>query len=241
MVKKLFALASVTALTGLMAAVAASGCSSSTVVDATPVTEAGPDAKVTPKEAGKDPDPEETGAGTCPTTTPVTEADIGLTWVAPGPVQDACTQDNLDALKAVFAKGKGSASYKDIEASLGANCAACAFTPVKGTRWGVIIKDGANVAADNSSGSCFGQLSTPECGKAVFELDACIDIACPQADCPDRAACTPKAVKGACKSFAGPFQKACTDPTVPESCNNFVKTIVVSCGGGADGGKDSGL
>jgi hypothetical protein len=244
MVKKLFALASVTALTGLMAAVAASGCSSSTVVDTTPTTEAGPDVKTTPKDATVEPDDAEPpGPGTCPTTTPVTAADIGLTWVAPGPPQDVCSQQNLDDLKALFDAGKGSAKYTDIEKTLGTTCAPCVFTASKGARWGLIIKDGANIVADNSSGSCFGQLSTAECGKATFELDACTDIACPQTDCgTDTQACATKAGKGACKSFVTAFQTACPDAqTLIDNCTNFVRIIEVSCGGGPDGGKDSSL
>ncbi|CAN5924612.1 hypothetical protein BH11MYX4_BH11MYX4_65840 [soil metagenome] len=242
MVKKLFALASVTALTGLMAAVAASGCSSSTVVDTTPTIEAGPDVKVTPKDAAPIDEPD-TGPATCPTTTPVTSADIGLTWVAPGAPQSVCNQGDLDALKKVFADGKGSAKYTDIEKSLGATCGPCVFTAVKGARWGMIIKDGANVVADNSLGACFGALSTAECGKARFEIDSCLDIACPQQDCgTDTQACNTKALKGACKSFVAPYTTACTDENaLIASCTNFVRIIEVTCGGGPDAGLDSGI
>ena len=243
MVKKLFALASVTALTGLMAAVAASGCSSSTVVDTTPPAEAGSDAKTKPVvEAG----PEDDAAvppGTCPTPDPVTSADIGLTWVPPGPPQAVCGQADLDALKKVFADGKGSAKYTDIEAALGATCGPCVFTAKTGARWGMIIKDGAKIAADNSLGACFGALSTAECGKARFEIDSCLEIACPQSDCgTDTKACNAKALKGACKSFVAPYTTACPDETtLIDNCTNFVRIIEVTCGGGADGGLDSGI
>jgi len=243
MVKKLFALASVTALTGLMAAVAASGCSSTTTVD--PGTaETGVDAKTdAPAKVDAATPEEDTGAGTCPTTTPVTAADIGLTWVAPGAPQNVCNQADLDALKAVFAAGKGSAKYSDIEKSLGATCGPCVFTAVKGTRWGMIIKDGANPVADNSLGACFGALSTAECGKARFEIDSCLDIACPQSDCgTDTSACNTKALKGACKSFVTPYTAACPDESaLLTNCANFVRIIEITCGGGADGGLDSGI
>ena len=242
MVKKLFALASVTALTGLMAAVAASGCSSSSPLpEASPTPDASTDVKVTPKEASVDPVDE--AGGTCPTTTPVTAADIGLTWVAPGAPQNVCNQADLDALKAVFDAGKGSAKYSDIEKSLGATCGPCVFTAVKGARWGMIIKDGANPVADNSLGACFGALSTAECGKARFEIDSCLDIACPQSDCgTDTSACNTKALKGACKSFVTPYTTACPDETaLLTNCANFVRIIEITCGGGADGGLDSGL
>jgi len=239
MVKKMFALASVTALSGLMAAVAASGCSSTTTVD-NPGAETGvPDAKL---EAAVKPDTSvdtDAPADTCPAPTPITATDIGLTWVAPGAPQAVCDQSNLDALKKVFADGKGSAKYTDIEKSLGATCAACVFTPKAGARWGVIIKDGTNIAADNSSGSCYAQNSTAECGKATFELDACVDIACPQSECTDAAACTKKAVaaKGPCATFTKAFQTGCPDAAaLGDLCDNFIKTIVASCGGGPEAG-----
>jgi len=248
MVKKLFALASVTALTGLMAAVAASGCSSTTTVDATPTPEAGPDAKTPLKEAGPDPDPdpEETGPATCPTPTPVTEADIGLTWLAPGTPQSVCGQADLDALKALFAAGKGSAKYSEIEKALSATCGPCVFTAKAGPRWGVIIKDGAQIAADNSQGACFGVLATAECGKARFNIDSCLDIACPRQECGSDAtafrACNTKALKGACKSFVAPYTTACPDEeSLIKNCNSFTRVIEVVCGGGADGGLDSGI
>ena len=242
MVKKLFALASVTALTGLMAAVAASGCSSSTPEPATPITEAGPDVKPKPDVDSSDPD-EPDVVSTCPTTTPVTAADIGLTWVAPGAPQSVCGQSDLDALKKVFADGKGSAKYTDIEKALGTTCGPCVFTAKAGARWGMIIKDGANIIADNSLGACFGALSTAECGKARFEIDSCLDIACPQTDCgTDTSACNTKALKGACKSFVAPYTTACPDEdTLIKNCANFVRIIEVTCGGGADGGLDSGI
>ena len=246
MVKKLFALASVTALTGLMAAVAASGCSSTTTVDGTPTAETGPDAKGPLKEAAP-PDPDvEAGPATCPAPTPVTEADIGLTWVAPGTPQSVCGQADLDALKALFAAGKGSAKYVDIEKALGATCGPCVFTAKAGARWGVIIKDGAQIAADNSQGACFAVLSTTECGKARFNIDSCLDIACPQQECgSDEAsarACNTKALKGPCKAFVAPYTTACPDETtLLKNCNSFTRVIEVVCGGGPDGGLDSGI
>ena len=236
MVKKMFALASVTALTGLIAAVAASGCSSTTTVDNPPAEAGLTDTKV---EAAvkKDADPVEAEAATCPKATPITAADIGLTWIAPGAPQSVCDQSNLDALKKVFADGKGSAKYTDIEKSLGATCGACVFTQVKGTRWGVILKDGANIAGDNSSGSCAGQNAGAACGKAAFELDACGDLACPQTECTDQQACFKKAfaAKGPCGTFAASYRTDCAalDTT---ACDNFIKTIVASCGGGPEGG-----
>ena len=243
MVKKLFALASVTALTGLIAAVAVAGCSSTnTVTDPgaeTSVTDAKVEAAVK-----KDAEPEDSSTTTtCPDMSKAfTAADIGLTWIAPGAPQSVCDQSNLDALKAVFAAGKGSAKYSDIEKSLGATCAACVFTPVKGARWGVIVKDGTTIAGNNSAGSCNAQYQGDACGKAAFEADACAVIACPQQECTDRAACQKKAfaAKGPCSTFAAGYRSACTKD-IGDVCDNFIKTIVASCGGGGDAGLDASL
>ena len=145
MVKKLFALASVTALTGLIAAVAASGCSSTTTVDpGTPET--GTDAKPTPKEAAPPDPPEEAGAKTCPEATPITAADIEAQskWLPPAPTSAVCTQKNMDDFKALFAKGAPTTglTFKNINTVLGPDCAACAFSAKTATQLAAVIIEG---------------------------------------------------------------------------------------------------
>ena len=179
----------------------------------------------------------------CPSTQPVVVADIGLTWVAPGPAREVCTQADLDALRTVFGSGSGAATYADIEKVLSFACRPCVFTNVVGPRWGMIIKDGAKIVADNTLGACFGVLSTPECGEMRFQIDACLDIACPQAACgTNTESCNTKALVGACKSFLDRYAAACPDErTLLEQCGNFLRTTEVTCGGGADAGLDSSL
>ncbi len=240
MVKKLFALASVTALTGLMVSVAGAGCSSTTTEPGA-AADAATDAKKPPVEAGPEP---EAGPETCPDPAAVVKAaDLAaLNWMAPGAVQNVCNQTDYDSLKAVFDAGKGSASFKAIKESLSPTCQACVFTPAKGgTRWGMVAETDKG-AYDNRSGSCYAQLSTAECGKAIFELETCGNVVCPQDECTDQQTCIGKAVKGPCKEFATTFQAACTDQTVGDKCDDFFKTIQVSCGGGGDvdGGVDAG-
>jgi hypothetical protein len=189
-------------------------------------------------------DPDEPSSnGLCPMTVVITAADIGLTWVAPGPSQAVCNQQNLDDLKALLAAGNGVAKYADIESALGPTCGACVFTGRSDARWGMIIKDGANVIADNSQGACFGVLETAQCGKARFEIDACLSIACPPSDCgTDTSACNQKALKGACRAFVSPYFNACKDEQrLTGTCTSFVRIVEVTCGGGPDAGLDSGL
>jgi hypothetical protein len=248
MFKKMFALASVTALTGLVAAVAASGCSS-TVTPATDTAETG----VPPAEAGK-PKPNEggttpeveAGPATCPSTTAITVAEVqaSFKWQPPGPVQTACTQKNLDDLSALFKKGMGSAKYTEIKTTLGNTCAACAFTKQTATAWGLFLEDASGkVAYDNSVDACLAIVDSTACGKADAEFQACADTAC--ADCADQptfTTCTrdPKLAKGACKAFVAPLQAACTKNTEAQAyCNSATSILAVVCGGGPDGGLDA--
>jgi hypothetical protein len=241
MFKKIFALASVTALTGLVASVAAAGCSSTTTTaaaDDASVADTGPVKK--PVEAGPDPD---AGPATCPSTATITAASIqaSFTWKSPGGAQAVCNQANLDALNALFTKGGGSAAYSEIKTAIGATCAACAFSKATATKWGLFLEDASGtVVYDNSHAACESIIDTAACAKADAEYNTCLDTAC--ADCADQAttdACYPKAGKVACKAVGDAAATACTaDATL---CDNTVSILAVVCGGGPDGGLDAGL
>lgn len=242
MVKKLFVLASITALTGLVTATVGSGCSSTTVssndgVDSSMAKEAGPK----PVEAGP-PDPEpEAGPGTCPSTDPITAADIEMSfkWVAPAAPQSLCNQKNLDDLKQLFVTGKGSAKFEDIRTSLGTTCSPCVFTKQADANWGPIVQT-AKGFLQNDEGSCAAQYEGAACGKALFESSICFRIACPQADCTDQTACVGKAAKGACKGLVAAANTACPNLSATlDLCGGILDSIAVNCGGGKDSGLDS--
>jgi ubiquitin len=240
--KKIFALASVTALTGLVASVAGAGCSSTTTTsasdDASVATDTG--AKKPAVEAGPDPD---AGPATCPTTAEITAASIqaSFTWKSTGGAQSACVQKNLDDLAALFTKGGGSATYTDIKTTLGATCAACAFTKETATKWGLFLEDASGKTVyDNSHAACESIIDTQACAKADAEFNTCLDTAC--ADCADQTttdACYPKAVKGACKTVGAAASTACTADAT--ACDSAVSVLAIVCGGGPDGGLDAGL
>lgn len=247
MFKKMFALASVTALTGLVATVAAAGCSSTTTAAGTDTDAAVAtgDAAVKPKDAAPaDPD---TGVGpaTCPTTDAITVADVeaSFKWNPPAAPQSVCTQKNLDDLRALFKTGMGSAKFTDIQTTLGTTCGACVFTPSTATAWGLFLTDtSGKVVGDNSGPSCLAQIDSAACGKADAEFTACTDSAC--ADCAtDQAtidACTTKAAKGACKAVTAAAGTACTKTAEAKTfCSDTLSIIAVSCGGGPDGGLDA--
>jgi hypothetical protein len=246
MVKKLFALASVTALTGLMAATAASGCSSSSPgATETDAATAGDTSKAMPPKDSGATDDGAMPAGTCPTTDPITAADIEmqLKWVPPAAPQSVCTQKNIDDLRALFVKGMGSAKFTDIETTLGATCSPCVFTPTTAANWGPLVKDPMGYL-QNEVGSCLAQVENAACGKAFFEFDTCLVAACPASDCGDQTAidaCQTKAAKGACKALNATVGTACpkisTELAMGGICADTLNSIAVSCGGGVvDGG-----
>lgn len=253
MVKKLFALASVTALTGLMAATAASGCSSTTTssADTNDAAQSGDTSKppTPPKDAAPSTDDAATAPAVCPSTTEITAADIEMTfkWVAPKPIQNVCTQKNLDDLKALFVKGMGGAKYTEIKTTLGANCAACAFSKKDAANWQLFVEDGIGFIS-NSTASCLATVENAACGKAAFEFDICLRSVCSQADCGmDQtaiSACQKKAVKGACKKLSTDFGTACganLQADLTDKCTGPVADLAVVCGGGPDGGLDSSV
>ena len=266
MVKKLFGLASVTVLTGLVMAVSAGGCSSTqiytypeeaglppktVVVDPPPTptstsTTPTPVPTVDPKpDAGKKPAPDagdtDSGpgpGGVCPTTTPITAAEIDaqLNWKAPAAFTNVCTQQNIDDLKLLFknAPAGGGVKFADIKTSLGATCAACAFSPIAGATWQVFVEDAVG-AVDNRTGSCFAQRSGAACGKARFRWETCLDTACSPVDCGAGSiqVCIAKAQKGACSALTTDYAAACPNEAADlPPCGNIFGAIATSCSGG---------
>jgi hypothetical protein len=252
LVKKLFALASISGLTGLLAVSAASGCSSTTTAaaDGTDATTGGDTTKVVPKEAAAE--DTSTGPAICPTTDPITAADIDsqLKWAPPKAPQAVCTQQNLDDLKALIIKnGAAGTKFTDIQTTLGATCAACAFSKDTDTNWQVYVQTTSGFLSNRTS-SCAAQVEGEACGKAYFQADICLKIACSATDCggdAEVAACQKKAAGtgGACNALGQAFINACpnekTTFAADGPCASSPAAIAVTCGGGLDGGLDASL
>src|SRR6185436_3469207 len=105
--KRVFTIAGITAVSGLMMATSASGCSSETIqvdqgaVDATPDVTKKPPPDALP--------PEDTGPATCPPDTEITAAEIEQqvgAWKQPAAVSNVCKQADIDAIKSLFASAK---------------------------------------------------------------------------------------------------------------------------------------
>jgi hypothetical protein len=185
MVKKLFALASVTALTGLVSAATSVGCSddnSATGGDAATDArrETGP---VTPGD--EEPEPK-----SCMVTTPL---DFSAEPYAPpnihlGVCTDANFQALLDYLNAQLDKAdkgdKEALKFTNTQwaegAKLSTECAACVFTKDNASNWGAIIGDKVKDTFVNYNwGGCMNVVTGSEqCGKTFQQLYECRLEAC---------------------------------------------------------------
>jgi hypothetical protein len=251
MVKKLFALASVTGLSGLVIAVAAAGCSSTTTIPgdvpdtgATP-TDSGKGKETTPPK-GDDDDTTEAGPATCPSTDPVAAAD--LPWMPPTPTKvGACTQAQLDEFNKFLTDNPTTtnAQFIDhIKKSSPTTCGACVVTDAAAATWGPLPSSNGDLVTINI-GSCFSLVSGKEaCGKAIQNEFDCEFVAC--GDCTDDTAfdsCRTKSQKGACKPYVSGIATACNGvpATVDDACGSFFDSMRVQCVSlTADGGVDGG-
>ncbi len=258
--KKLFALASFTAIAGAMVAMPTTGCSSSTTV--TGGSDAAPDAKkTTPPPVGSDDGGGDDGGtmmgGTCPNTTAITTADLDgqFGWKAPHPIQKVCTAADIKALSDAF-DNSANKTYDDIIKDISgkitdAACLGCIVTDKTATQWGPIFKDA--MGALPNFGACYAAFpgSNAACGKANEYLELCVLIACN--DCTDQnsfnACAASKGLKTACADPIKQYQTACSgvpgfgDMTSPleKACGDIVDGASTLCQGGIyDGGVADG-
>lgn len=175
MVKKLFALASVTALAGIVSAVGAAGCSE-TVVEDSPTDAGSPDTGAK-KEAGP-PEEEEPEPESCLTKDPIDATKIPYTkaLVAAG----ACTaKEQEDFTKYFKDNSDNGIKVSQWKTSVSEDCAACIFTTADADAWGPIIvsaKDGIETV--NRGGCIEIQTGSVECGRAYQQYSECRLQAC---------------------------------------------------------------
>lgn len=179
MMKRIFALASISALGGLTAAASAAGCSSDEPQASSP-TDAGIDAQ-RGREAGPpavDPtEPEEPAS--CLSTDPIDATRFSYAKALTS--RGACTDDELQKLSAFF-KAKTSAN-EDVLASewskeVSDDCAKCAFGAEDAAEWSpILIKD--DKLENVNRGGCVELLSGKEaCGQAYQQVTQCRLEAC---------------------------------------------------------------
>ena len=244
MFKKIFALASVTALTGLVAAASGAGCSSNTVTpDGADASDGSFDAKK-PVEAGDDtPD---TGPAVCPTSSPIDATTSE--WKPPAIMPGACTNADI-ALLVSAVDANNNIAYADLKAKITSpTCKSCLFAP-DGAKWAAFVEDSKGAFMRQNFGGCIAAVSGNEpCGKAFSQYNDCTDTACQ--DCTDQTSfdnCNTPASKGACKAAMANVQTVCgADISAIDTCQGlstkylFESAAYALCVGVNDGGTDSG-
>ncbi len=216
MIKKVFVLASVTALTGAVAA--ASGCSSSEPPGSSSGTsgtpEAGPDVKIGKDAAPEaDPlvDPCTLGCPSCDTIDATT-----FPWKPPSKKPGSCTSAELDAFVAFVDKTNDPQKWKDGNWTANAACRDCVFAK-ETTEWAPLILNNSGQLAALNVGGCIAIASGKEaCGKAYQQWRSCYLEACK--DCADGdqnafSKCVTAANKKSCK-------KAFDDVVGPAGCGD---------------------
>jgi hypothetical protein len=247
MVKKLFALASVTALTGLMVSVAVAGCSSTTTETSDP-SDSGTGSEGSTKDA-KPPvgDDEEPPPSTeCKGTLPVDATK--LPWKSPHAEKGSCSPADLDGL-VKFLEANTGAKYADWKKAItNPACNACVFGKETDADWRPLLENAKGELTGLNVGGCIAIASANDkCGQAYQQWFDCRFEAC--GDCPtgDSAAfqkCLPLANKAACKDAFDNVSTVCTDAVVGDAettCNNvkyvFEAPIKAQCIGLAEGGE----
>ena len=217
--KKFFALASITALTGLIAASIGSGCSSTTVEpattgDATTGGDArGDTSKVQPPpDDGSTPPTDDTCKGKLAVDT------TKLPWKSPNVSLGACTPKMLADL-VTYVDANQTAKYADWKKTVtDTTCSACIFGKEADAKWKPLLEDAMGTLIELNVGGCIalasglGATKGDACGKAYqnwfdCRFEACTD--CPNGDSAAFQKCAGLASKAACKAAAADVGTVC--------------------------------
>ncbi len=222
MVKKLFALASVTALTGLIATAGVAGCSSTTVqaTDGDAATAPVDSGKVKPKDAAAPDDSGDTPAtGTCPSLDAIDAT--ALPWAPPAQAIGACTDKSLTDLVA-YIEGNSGAKYADWKKTVTpAACNACVFGKESEKTWKPLLEDATGQLVGLNVGGCIAIASKDEkCGQSYqnwfdCRFEACKD--CANGDTAGLQKCLAAASKGACKPAFAAVGTVCGDTVIGDA------------------------
>jgi hypothetical protein len=245
--KKLFALASVSAIAGLMTTVTAAGCSTTT-------TESGSSSGTTSEAGTKDAavdrkvpvgDTEEDEVTDCPADAPLTEADLDkeIGWKEAKQTPGACSAADITQLETNF-KDTNIKTYFDLGKNLPDECFNCVFSKDTDANWGPIVGTAENNGETGfvNFGACFGAVEDPACGKALQYEQFCYNIACNECTTTstERQKCVEKAgSSGMCTEFGDATAKACPNiQTTAKSCNSIIDAAKTLCGAAStDAGK----
>jgi hypothetical protein len=223
MVNKWFALASVSALSALVAAAATTAGCSSTEVQNVPF-DAGHDSALADRHIG---DNEEPPVVTCMVQTILDATQLPY---KPAAVQKgACTEHAIGTINDFVAANPNGASFTDVKKEIAAKesqaCADCvlALDDDTKTTWAPFVLNADGTAISNTGG-CFEVLSgSTACGKTWFQLDKCQNTACK--------ACTTAADQDACFGDSIAAGAACGNAAdaVRSACGSNLATYIKTC------------
>jgi hypothetical protein len=219
MVRKLFALASVSALAGVVSVSGAAGCSESAPQQGPSDSGAGAgDAKA--KDSGKPTIPgeeevNETEPESCMAKDPIDSSNFPYTKARKSP--GACTEKEADDIAAYFKKeveADRDVLVSEWQKAVSANCAKCVFSDGTQTEWTPIIsKDDALDTVNR--GGCIEVLSGKEsCGRAYQQvtecrLQACLQQCTAQREFEDCLGDSKAIFAGPCKGAYDTMEKEC--------------------------------
>jgi len=180
MLKRIFALASVSALTGLASAVAAAGCSSDEPKAQTPL-EAG---TTNPNgEGGTQSDPRDGGTPddeiACMEKDSIDATKFPYATAKKAP--NACTNKELQDLATFFtdkAQNTEDISIREWSDSVSDGCAKCVFSESTGAEWSPILVKGDKLENVNRGGCIEIASSKRSCGEAYQRVAECRLAAC---------------------------------------------------------------
>ena len=236
MVNKLFALASVTALAGLVSAVAVGGCSE-TVVENPVTPDSGTDGGKVKGDAAPPDDDDDTDEPLCYKEDPVDVSEVP--YKAGNVVPGACKSTIEKTIKDFIDNNK-QGTWDDLKAEISskesAACASCVFSKDTDAKWAPIVQVESGAASINVGG-CIGVVSKSDaCGEAAFKWDLCLNAVCK--DCEQGSTCGQDAQGTACKAASEEFGKECGNnaQSYLNACGNLFKAIAVQCSGEPDAG-----
>jgi hypothetical protein len=237
MVKKIFAVASVVGLAGLMATSGLAGCSS-TKSDA--ASDAGNDS-ATQADEGEAP-----AAVACPSLEPIDATK--LAWRAPSVLSGSCTDKELEDFVG-FVDAHAAAKYVDWKnAVANGACNSCIFGKETDATWKPLLEDAKGQLVALNVGGCIAIASGSDaCGQSYqnwfdCRFEAC--ATCPNGDSAALQKCLSAASKSACKKAHDDVTTVCTARAINDAetaCEGgkfvFEGPIRAQCIGMKEGGE----
>ena len=180
MLKRIFALASVTALTGLLSAVAAAGCSSDEPKAQSTLEAGSPNQN---GEAGSNKDLEDGGPPdddiACMEKDAIDETKFPYATAKKAP--NACSAKELEDLAKFFtdkAQNTEDISIAEWKAAVSDTCAKCVFSEATGAEWSPILVKGDKLDNVNRGGCIEIASGKRSCGQAYQRVAECRLAAC---------------------------------------------------------------